>query len=215
MRAPETQAAAPPMHSSMDTAHGAIRTGLIDVVHEPFLSREECAEVLAALDSNDWNEAAILATSSESVDEQSDRGLQRAPTVRSTLHQPIPGGASGPLASRIAERIFAINATHHGFDLWGLEDPVHVLQYRGERRDHYIEHIDISPSSPLRKLSFTLLLSDPSEFVGGELELLWAEGPKEIGELVVFPSYLPHTVHPVTAGVRTVVVGWAIGPTFR
>ena len=201
-----------PIHRSSGPT---IRPGLIDVVHDQLLTREECARIVASLDDAAWAEVGILAASSTAVDEDSDAGIQRAPSVRSTLRQPVPGGATGPLATRIAERVLAINESHHGFDLWGLEDPVNVLQYRGERGDHYIQHIDISPSAPLRKLSFTLLLSDPSEFEGGELELLWAEGPSTIGELVVFPSYLPHTVHPVTDGVRTVVVGWAIGPTFR
>ena len=69
-----------------------------------------------------------------------------------------------------------------------------------------------------RKISFSCLLNDPSEFEGGELTLM----PDSIGypiqlkkyEICFFPSWMPHKVVPVTKGTRISLVGWVHGPDF-
>ncbi|MEZ5986961.1 MAG: Fe2+-dependent dioxygenase [Hyphomonas sp.] len=61
-------------------------------------------------------------------------------------------------------------------------------------------------------LSFTLFLSDPSAYEGGELAVETAAGEHlakpEAGDLVLYPSTTLHEVRPVTAGERIVCVGW-------
>ena len=61
-------------------------------------------------------------------------------------------------------------------------------------------------------LSFTLFLSDPAEYGGGELELEFPAGTQSIklasGDMVLYPSTLIHEVKPVTSGERIVIVGW-------
>ena len=69
-----------------------------------------------------------------------------------------------------------------------------------------------------RKLSASLILSDPSEYEGGDLILRLAEEvvvPKTQGTLVVFPSYTIHQVTPVTSGERFSAVAWALGNEWR
>lgn len=73
-----------------------------------------------------------------------------------------------------------------------------------------------------RKLSSTLLLNDPSEFEGGELEFhtnrdktfICKELSKK-GSLVVFPSFVYHRVNPVSSGTRYSLVTWNLGPPFK
>ena len=69
---------------------------------------------------------------------------------------------------------------------------------------------------PLRKLSFSLLLSDPDTFEGGDLA--FPTGPfaaaRAQGTLALFPSFLLHRITPVAAGDRHAVVGYVLGPTF-
>lgn len=73
----------------------------------------------------------------------------------------------------------------------------------------------------LRKITVILMLSDPSEYEGGELLLnLSSEArassfklPK--GHVIMFPSFMPHQVNPVTAGVRKTLVVWPLGPKFK
>lgn len=61
-------------------------------------------------------------------------------------------------------------------------------------------------------LSFTLFLTPPSEYDGGELMIHAAGMTQEVkgnaGHLVLYPSASIHEVKPVTRGTRTVCVGW-------
>jgi len=61
-------------------------------------------------------------------------------------------------------------------------------------------------------LSFTLFLSGPATYEGGELAVDTAAGEHvvkpEAGDLVLYPSTTLHEVRPVTAGERVVCVGW-------
>lgn len=72
-----------------------------------------------------------------------------------------------------------------------------------------------------RKLSTTLLLNDPSEFEGGDLEFHFnmketekATKLNSKGSLIVFPSFVYHRVTPVTKGTRYSLVSWTLGPPF-
>ena len=79
----------------------------------------------------------------------------------------------------------------------------------------------------MRKLSVTLSLSDGNDYEGGDFEIDFRNTTpdkpnkmiiKELrnkGSLVVFPSYLWHTVHPVTSGRRLYLVLWSSGAPFR
>ena len=70
-----------------------------------------------------------------------------------------------------------------------------------------------------RKLSFSLQLSDESEYTGGNLQLLGNRRlitmPKEIGSIIIFDSRLTHRVTKVKSGVRKSLVGWVLGPRWR
>jgi PKHD-type hydroxylase len=90
--------------------------------------------------------------------------------------------------------------------------------------DHYDYHRDvfthgINPLYEQRKLSFTVQLTDPSEYEGGDLEFYNPSGPikgdRTKGSMTVFPSYHYHRVTPVTKGQRIALVGWIVGPDFQ
>ena len=92
---------------------------------------------------------------------------------------------------------------------------------RYEKGGHYGWHIDTAKPDKWknqRKLTSVLLLNDSSEFSGGNLQI---EGVKKdnllvgAGSIIVFPSFLNHTVTPINSGVRYTAVSWAMGPSFR
>jgi PKHD-type hydroxylase len=60
--------------------------------------------------------------------------------------------------------------------------------------------------------SFTLFLSDPSEYEGGELVVVGTEGDRSVrpraGSMVVYSTGALHRVNPVTKGERVAAVGW-------
>ena len=194
---------------------GSLRSNshLCDVATLPLLSRTECEAVVVSL-GDDWCEMHVEANSPWPESGSSHRGVVRR-QIRRGRQQPVPGGDHGVLATRIAEAVARTNREQFGFRLVGVEADVQVLRYIGETADRYIAHMDLSPSASLRKLSFSLLLSDPTTFVGGDL---WFSSPvpdaRVQGTLSVFPSYLQHEVTRVTRGTRDAIVGWAIGPSF-
>lgn len=84
---------------------------------------------------------------------------------------------------------------------------------------HYDWHIDASvPEDGFqRKLSVSILLNDPSEFEGGELEFKDVNDQPKLtqGSIIVFPATIEHRVLPVTVGTRYSAVTWARGFPFR
>jgi PKHD-type hydroxylase len=85
------------------------------------------------------------------------------------------------------------------------------------QKGHYDWHEDWNPfdGKPLiRKLSVVCLLTDPSEFEGGDFEFKSHNGgvvPLKKGSVVVFPSFLSHRVAPVISGKRISAVTWILG----
>ncbi len=82
---------------------------------------------------------------------------------------------------------------------------------------HYGAHVDNALMGKGDKrirtdLSFTLWLTPPGEYDGGELVIHNAGMTQEVkgkaGHLVLYPSGALHEVKPVTRGTRIVCVGW-------
>lgn len=75
-------------------------------------------------------------------------------------------------------------------------------------------------SECVRKLSFSLQLSDPYEYTGGEVEFMTNEddnfiAPKTRGTMIVFDSRVRHRVRKVREGIRKSLVGWVVGPRWK
>lgn len=91
-----------------------------------------------------------------------------------------------------------------------------ILFSRYEPGMQYGNHVDnaiMGKSDPWRSdLAFTLFISDPSEYDGGELVIESGLGPQEIklaaGEAVVYSASTLHRVAEVTRGRRFVAAGW-------
>ena len=83
-------------------------------------------------------------------------------------------------------------------------------------------HIDyLNKNTELvRKLSFTLQLSDPNDYEGGNVQLMNDAGqsyiaPRKRGCIVLFDSRTSHRVLKVTKGTRRSIVGWVVGPRWK
>lgn len=76
-----------------------------------------------------------------------------------------------------------------------------------------------------RKLSFSLQLSSPEDYTGGDLQFLTEPAlnvapqlytaSKRQGSIIIFDPYIVHRVTPVQSGQRKSLVGWAIGPRWK
>jgi PKHD-type hydroxylase len=89
-----------------------------------------------------------------------------------------------------------------------------LLLSRYETSMRYGSHVDDALIDGMRSdVSFTLFLSDPQSYDGGELVIESAAGEETFklaaGSLVAYPSTALHRVEAVTRGVRLGAAGWA------
>lgn len=106
------------------------------------------------------------------------------------------------------------------FDLWpNLEDmreDIKIIKYN--KGDYFDWHYDIFHElTKTRKINFTIQLSDEDEYEGGDLEFfkLNIHKNKKRGTIILYPSYLPHRITPITKGIRYAIVGHLNGPQFK
>ena len=117
------------------------------------------------------------------------------------------------------------------FDLDAIED-IQYTKYYGKPDEQFNGHYDwhndtvVSVEEPrrTRKLSMTLMLSEPGEeFEGGMFQFQTLVNgnikqefvPLKKGDILVFPSSMSHRIDFVTNGCRSVLVAWAWGPLFK
>ena len=128
---------------------------------------------------------------------------------------------NNPLFSKLTEVLVNANQSFFGYDIFDIE-AAQFSTYSSEYKGFYTKHIDTmmnSSATGVRKLSFSVQLSPPDSYEGGDLLLHTddppIQAPKEIGSVIIFPSFTLHEVTPVTEGVRYSLVGWVTGPAWK
>tara|TARA_Y100000004_G_scaffold126179_1_gene141998 strand:- start:1437 stop:1988 length:552 start_codon:yes stop_codon:yes gene_type:complete len=97
------------------------------------------------------------------------------------------------------------------------------IQYTSYKEGHhYSWHSDAryGERDSVRKLSFSLQLSEPSDYTGGQLEFMSDDkhrfmAPRDKGSIVIFDSRIRHRVRKITSGRRKSLVGWIEGPPWQ
>ena len=135
------------------------------------------------------------------------------------------------LYKKIINQIHKVNQENFDMILKFVEN-LQFSEYTESQQGFYTKHNDCGDKGELenfvdiRKLSFSIQLTDKKEYEGGELEfqcrnlddpthtrLCTEIMPK--GSIVVFPSFVWHRVKPVTKGRRYSLVVWHLGEPFR
>tara|TARA_B100000575_G_C23140812_1_gene663808 strand:+ start:5397 stop:6002 length:606 start_codon:yes stop_codon:yes gene_type:complete len=111
-----------------------------------------------------------------------------------------------------------MNEKYYNFKLHGLVDNLQYGRYLEDGK--YEFHIDNgSGKAKYRKLSCSILLSDPSDFEGGNFQIYnsckISNYNLKKGEIIFFPSWTLHRVKPVTDGERMSLVGWFGGTPYQ
>lgn len=122
------------------------------------------------------------------------------------------------LFERLTELVQGCNRARYEFELAGIYENLQITEYGpGGFYNWHKDHGKRAHS--IRKLSVTIQLSDPSEYEGGDLEILAGPetrtAPRGLGTAVIFPSFVMHRVTPVIRGVRRSIVAWISGPPYR
>ena len=129
--------------------------------------------------------------------------------------------ATMPDMYRIIERsMLQANRNHFGYEGMKLTEMAQFTEY--PKGGFYDWHMDSEIMGlyepPVRKISMTILLSNQSEFEGGDLEFM-TEGNKPPnliqGQAIFFCSLIRHRVNKVKKGIRRSLVMWFGGPPFK
>lgn len=122
-----------------------------------------------------------------------------------------------------------VNSENYNYLLKYVED-LQFSEYSSENKGFYSKHTDcgdlydMENFVDIRKLSFSIQLSDPKDYEGGELKFYtrkksiytneeeYVVAKKDKGSIIFFPSKTLHEVSPVTRGNRNSLVGWVCGP---
>jgi PKHD-type hydroxylase len=128
------------------------------------------------------------------------------------------------LYKKIINQIHKVNQENFDMILKFVEN-LQFSEYTESQQGFYGKHNDCGDSSRLesfvdiRKLSFSIQLTDEKEYEGGEL-IFYKDGeekiaPKSKGTIIFFESDIMHEVKPVKKGTRHALVSWVQGPNLR
>lgn len=133
----------------------------------------------------------------------------------------LPSTRDSPFAwiyNHCADVIKVINDQFFGYDL----DYIENLQFTSydSAGSHFEKHVDnLLTANKNRKISFSVQLSDPEDYEGGDLLLynssVATPTSREQGVINFFPSWTLHEVTPITSGTRHALIGWCHGPKFK
>ena len=142
-----------------------------------------------------------------------------ATSKRVTTISWIPFQEMGHMYRDLDKFIQKANENHFGFGDVRVTENAQFTEYpEGGVYDWHMDcDTNMAHEPPVRKISMTLLLNDPSEFEGGHLELGYPNtyGELKQGHAICFASFINHRVQPVTKGVRQSLVVWFGGKPFR
>ena len=165
-----------------------------------FLTQSECIQIKEiSKDIEKW-EGKVHDNSNEST---------KVNSVREVDVYPIPMNDKYMFLYQIIfETVKDCNTDYFNFDIAGIFDNLQLLHYK--KGHHYDWHTDIGDGIySNRKISASILLSDNCS--GGEIVLKQGADRTihmEVGDMLLFPSYVLHKVTPVTKGDRWALVTW-------
>jgi PKHD-type hydroxylase len=169
------------------------------------MSKDNCEKVIAIGHELGFEAGSVLGTA----------GSENKPEVRSCEAVALNPKQHREIYDFVAQAIRQVNNKQYRFRIEGLE-PLQILRYT--EGSFFREHSDLGyqyDDAAGRKISLIVQLSADDCYSGGRLVLFGDEAmPKSQGTVCIFPSWLPHRVEPLTAGVRYTLVAWAKGPPF-
>ena len=177
----------------------------------PIFTPEQCQDIINVGHQQESQEATVGTS-----EKQGKYDIKKRITTISW----IPFKAMPDMYRIIERSMKQVNGNHFGYEGMTITENAQFTEY--PRGGFYNWHIDADMNCqnepPVRKISMTILLSNPSEFKGGELEFM-SEGnkPPQLvqGQAIYFCSFIRHRVNKVKKGIRRSLVMWFGGPPFK
>lgn len=139
-------------------------------------------------------------------------------TGSAELKDNLQGGATDPALAEATRTVLAALSASVEFNVFALPKTYNFMFNRYDVGMYYRAHMDQSlmylgtPSLMRTDLSFTIFLTEPQDYEGGEFRVETPFGEtvfkEPAGTLICYPSDMLHGVEPVTAGSRISAIGW-------
>ena len=179
-------------------------------------TEEELEEIIMIGDNLEFQTAKVGGLN--------DSGIVKDQVRTSKISWILPSEETQWLFNKMAEVVARINTDKFQFSLSHISDFQYTTYTTGSYYKWHIDAISADTFGPShRKIGLTLLLADPeTEFTGGEFQIIPAGDPNDVnstklkkGDIIAFPSFVPHQVTEVTSGKRKSLVCWVLGPKFK
>lgn len=189
-------------------------------LYEAVFSPAQCERIIAVGSSLPDDDAGLEGEGGEHTN---DHGLRRSRTSWIP-----PTDETMWIFQKLGSIVERANREYR-FELSSFDEDLQFTTY-DRPGAFYTWHQDgLDGSVANRKLSLVVQLSDPDDYEGGDLELFGsdgddgnddgttptADGRRDRGTVVVFPSFEFHRVRPLRGGHRHSLVSWVSGPPFR
>lgn len=169
------------------------------------LSKEQINEILNLVDNNSLLNAPVFSSSKLIQKKRSSKIYW----INESWVQEL-----------LWEYILEANKKTFHFDVINKSE-IQFTEYRSNEGGKYDWHHDVNWNGQEgldRKLSISIQLSDKLDYEGGNFEfeeITSSMDFREIGTIIIFPSYLRHRITKVTSGIRRSLVAWFYGPNWK
>ena len=191
---------------------------LIATTVEPVFTPQQCQDIINV---GHQQKPQVARTTAELQHAKVDESYAKYDTKkRNTTISWIPFKVVPEMYKRIEMVMMAINRNHFGYEGMTTTELAQFTEYpKGGFFEWHIDaEINCQFEPPVRKISMTILLSDASEFEGGDLEFMTADNnPPQLiqGQAIFFNSMIRHRVTEVKKGMRRSLVMWFGGTPFK
>jgi predicted 2-oxoglutarate/Fe(II)-dependent dioxygenase YbiX len=166
-------------------------------------SKDECNQILSTCIEELWLPSTVIG----------------ATEFHQSKRQKLRGDTAGFPFLNIRDITKNANSEIYDFNLIGIIDQDFPQVFAYSKNDFYKMHIELTPMAPSRKITFIINLSDPATYEGGNIKFLNIDTSEaainDQGSCLIFPSYIPYEIDPVTSGTKHIIVGHVHGALFK
>lgn len=190
-------------NSFTDLSENTASLEIVSINKSELFNSAQCQEILDSCIEELWLKSTVVGSSE----------------LHSSRRQKLRGDVQAFPFLDIRDVTKLANTKIYDFNLLGIIDQDYPQIFKYSEGDFYNWHIDLNPIAPSRKLTFIINLSDNNSYEGGNIEFLNTDTTNvdlsEKGSCLVFPSFTPYRISPVTKGIKYIIIGHVHGNIFK
>jgi len=190
-------------NSFTDPSENTASLEIVSINKSELFDNNQCQEILNSCIEELWLKSTVVGSSE----------------LHSSRRQKLRGDVQAFPFLNIRDVTKLANTKIYDFNLLGIIDQDYPQIFKYSEGDFYNWHIDLNPLAPSRKLTFIINLSTNDSYEGGNIEFLNTDtggvDVSEQGSCLIFPSYTPYRITPVTKGIKYIIIGHVHGNIFK